>query len=102
MRRGCHCLVIVTNATGRGVCMSPCGVGSRRPQPGWLGKIWRCRSALWGDSRPDFALFFRGQAMIDQAQDERAIFFAALERPAGPERDAYLREACSGESDLLN
>jgi WD40 repeat protein/serine/threonine protein kinase len=40
--------------------------------------------------------------MIDQAQDERAIFFAALERPAGPERDAYLREACSGESELLN
>ena len=32
--------------------------------------------------------------------DVKAIFIAALEHPAGPERDAYLDEACGGDAAL--
>ena len=29
-----------------------------------------------------------------------AIFFAALDKPAGPEREAYLADACRDDDDL--
>src|SRR5262245_40889109 len=40
--------------------------------------------------------------MIDQAQDEKAIFLAALEQATGPDRDAFVHQACSGEPVLLS
>src|SRR5262245_43225718 len=40
--------------------------------------------------------------MIDQARDEKSIFFAALEQAKGPDRDAFVRKACGDESELLS
>jgi eukaryotic-like serine/threonine-protein kinase len=40
--------------------------------------------------------------MTDQASDEKAIFFAAIEHPPGLARDAFVSDACSGLPELLN
>jgi serine/threonine protein kinase/Flp pilus assembly protein TadD len=39
--------------------------------------------------------------MAVHARDEKAIFLAALEQPGTSERDAYIREVCSGDTELL-
>ncbi|HQU44186.1 MAG TPA: hypothetical protein PK867_15305 [Pirellulales bacterium] len=39
--------------------------------------------------------------MLDYANDEKAIFLAALEQSAACEREAYLRSACGDDPELL-
>ena len=39
--------------------------------------------------------------MLEYANDEKAIFLAALEQASVQEREAYLRGACGGDVDLL-
>src|SRR4029453_12679452 len=40
-------------------------------------------------------------AMTEQAQDERAIFLAALEHAPGEERESFLHAACQEQTELL-
>src|SRR5262245_17616429 len=57
-----------------------------------MGLVWFCRIVSWSRSP-------RSLTMIDFTAVE-SLFFAALDKPSGPERAAFLKEACGDAAEL--